>query len=275
MGAMDTGVKPQRASQSILNRAPQDQPWSRLLSEIRIPLGWKIGSILAVIGSCFEVVRNGDTWSTTFGVDEVTPMILLLIWLPYLLKILALSGGQLELAGVKAQVNGLYQAGKMDGANEVRDAEDAALLGGQGLEELAQDYHKIRQEPSTTERLLRLQQVTAMMRTVTQRDDIDSTQVKRLFDRGAGYRVAALVASQVLRKADLLDIVLTAIREPLSPFEQYEGLRAARMMLSRLDPSQKADLRETIVSQRAENGSIGKDSERWSLSGKVLAAIDA
>jgi hypothetical protein len=97
------------------------------------------------------------------------------------------------------------------------------------------------------------------------------------FQKGTdGDRLAAV--QQVLGNPDLacFQLILEAIRNPRSPFEQYRALLVAEAMLPHIDDQQKQVLRDSLHYQRsgAEGAIINsQDPTRFILSGQILAAL--
>ena len=101
---------------------------------------------------------------------------------------------------------------------------------------------------------------------------------RQLFETGDdGGRVLALTL--LLRRPlpeNTFDLIVQAIRNPKSQFEQYRALMAADVATRQLGPADRAPLKEAIDVQRSGvEGTIinSRDRSRWDLSAKILHSI--
>jgi hypothetical protein len=114
------------------------------------------------------------------------------------------------------------------------------------ITELAQSYEKIRRDlPSGRERTKAMGGIVAVARSIAATSSISAESV---FKKGGdGNRVVALGIIRAAPKPSDVDILVTGISEPRSPFEQYQALRAAEALFSQLDDSNKQKLREAMT----------------------------
>jgi hypothetical protein len=86
-------------------------------------------------------------------------------------------------------------------------------------------------------------------------------------------RVTALAMMRA--RPDLRDLegVLAAIRQPRTPFEQFQAMQVARQMLGDLSPAQRQLLAAVLTSQRGWR--FRHDASRSQLSDDILAEIGA
>jgi hypothetical protein len=143
------------------------------------------------------------------------------------------------------------------------------------LEEVSRSYESIRAAmmPGGTRDAQMEHAVAAAMRlVVTNRMSPD--EVKSRFDtHDEGDRILVLAAMKT--DPDLRDfqIILEAIREPRSPFEQDRFMLIACEILGELDAEERRRLRETIERLR-ETGQIKPNMARWFTSERLFRLLD-
>jgi hypothetical protein len=72
-----------------------------------IPLLWIVVISAGIVISLFEITKTaGGSYSVSSRLTLVTVLLLALVWVPFLLKVLALSGGGLNVLGSEASFEG-------------------------------------------------------------------------------------------------------------------------------------------------------------------------
>jgi hypothetical protein len=95
-----------------------------LLTELILPIpkAWMQTLAVAIVLSLFEVTRNADGGVTvSLHVTAITTILVGLVWLPFLLKVVALSGGGIKTPAGEASTPGL--------ASWLHTAKDAVVSG--------------------------------------------------------------------------------------------------------------------------------------------------
>ncbi len=264
------------------------------------PRAWLVILGVAVILSLFEVTRNAEgTYVVNFRLTAITVLLVALVWLPFLLKVLALTGGGLKTAAGEASVGGMEHllslldpgtkrevlstyVAAVDVAESRLPAADQPRLRDlrQGLEhqlaslppesqqarakldDLAKLYEATRTAmPSGPERTLKMSSIVAQARAIAAQARYEPMEMTDLIAQDSpGTRVMALAVVQANPDPRAFSIALDGIAHSRSAFEQYQALRAAEEMLPRLDPEQKQQLEEVLRDQRS--GGEGKNITR-------------
>jgi hypothetical protein len=139
---------------------------------------------------------------------------------------------------------------------------------------IAKQYEDLRTRlPSGPARTIELERLVSNARQRAPESSITRRQCRDLFvDGDEGSRITALGFMQ--GKTDLadIDVVLEAITNSRSGFEQYHGLELARRLLPNLKDPERRRLTSAIRQQR-ERGWIKPGTDRWSLSEDILNKI--
>lgn len=143
------------------------------------------------------------------------------------------------------------------------------------LEEVSRSYESIRAAmmPGGTRDAQMERAVAAAMRLVVA-NRMSPDEVKARFDtRDEGDRILVLAAMKA--DPDLRDfqIILEAIRQPRSPFEQDRFMLIASEILGDLDAEERRRLRETVEHLR-ETGQIKPEMARWFTSERLFQLLD-
>jgi hypothetical protein len=144
------------------------------------------------------------------------------------------------------------------------------------IESVAEAYEQVRAtlEPGPA-RTIQMERLLARTRREAGELDLDPEQTRELFLKGGeGDRIRALGLMQGDESIRDFDVVLEGIRYSQSAFEQYHALRLGRQMLPELDSDQRLKLRGALEQQRAAGEHIQPGSDRWYLSGQILADLD-
>jgi len=158
------------------------------------------------------------------------------------------------------------------------DTQAAAELRRQGLalQMLANEYgHTRRTMRSGRKRTKILDHIMIQLKELAQERHFEPGDVWEWFSRGQPEtRVTAV--GLMLGDESLRDvfIMLDAIRDSRSAFEQFYALRLAEEMLPQLSSLESEWLAETICEvQRRRKLRLGRDSDRWQVSVAILARL--
>jgi hypothetical protein len=137
------------------------------------------------------------------------------------------------------------------------------------LDELANEYDKIRIDmPPGQERTRAMGSIVAMARNLQSSTDA-SPEVIYKKGRG-GSRVIALSLVRASPQREHLEIVCDAIANSMSAFEQYQALRAAQILIDKVDDDAKVKIRNSI-NDAIKRGSLrSEDTDRWSIAQKII-----
>lgn len=144
----------------------------------------------------------------------------------------------------------------------------AATLVGERYEDL------VSTEPSGWNRTSRMEGLLREARALDT-DVLGPDDVASIFASGTdGSRIAALALAEADPRLTTADLLIDAIRDSRSSFEQYHGLVAAEKALSHLDPQDRAHLAATIEAVLA--GPLGeRSSDRRTVARRILDELRA
>ena len=260
------------------------------------PLPWLVVLGIAIILSVFDVTRTTEgTFEITFHLTTVTVILVALVWLPFLLKVIAISGGGVKTAAGEASILGLDQLlSRLDPGTQrealssyvtiVEAAQSRSPEGDQprlrelreGLEHqlaslspesqhareqlkaFAKLYEATRNSMSPgSDRTFKMSTIMAQARAMASQAKYDPLEVSRLWgENSSGSRIIALAILQASPNPTFFPLALEAIGKSGSAFEQYHALRAVEEMVGALSPDQKQQLAVTLRDQRS--GGSGK-----------------
>lgn len=128
-------------------------------------------------------------------------------------------------------------------------------------------------EPSGWERTSRMEGILREARALDT-DVLGPADVAQIFATGTdGSRIAALALAEADPRLATVDMLVSAIAESRSSFEQYHGLVAAEGALRHLRPEDRERLRASIESVLA--GPLGeRSSDRRTVARRILAELD-
>jgi len=257
-----------------------------------------------ILLSMFEIKGTpSGNLSFSFRLTFITVALVAIIWLPALLKVIALLGGGVKTSAGEASTPGLLAIlpkliATLDRVEtEIKEDQQAIVkeirleaekeLAAHSPESedvhsrfkrLAHEYEDIRKTMrSGQQRTLKMEALVAQIRALASRADFSIDEIKHLFNtKRAGFRIIALGAIQGMPRPESLDLILEAIKASMSAFEQYHALRTANATVSLLSKPQKQRLRETLKLQMTEapGKRITPDSDRGRLCGQILKAIE-
>jgi hypothetical protein len=281
-----------------------------LAAVLKVPRAWTVLALGGAIASSITVGRDArGVYGFEFRVTWITAVVVALVWLPALLRVTSLVGGGVKASasGVEATTGGLagllgelsasskrevlpsviaaLDTPDVRGKPQIRDlrsALESELADASpddahaALENLARRYDQMRDSlPPGDERTFLMTRIVAQARALASGIRLPEDDARRYFEEGApGMRIVALSIVQTDPSAALLDVVLSAIAESKSAFEQYHALRALDAMFPQLSPAQKRRARETVEQQRGPGGWITpEDPDRWDLSGSLVRKL--
>jgi hypothetical protein len=252
-----------------------------LMNEVLLPIPrlWIVVTSVATVISLFEVAPTArGLYAVSFRLTWVTVLLLALVWLPFLLKVLALSGGGLKGFGGEATFEGLGEIlSQLSPEEELqvlpsfiaatkRSEETSTELEREKLRRLRKDleerlaalsetgtlYEKLRSDmPSGPARTAELEKVMAKARVIAKDTEVSAKEAKELFDPGSeGNRIAAIALAQEKRNPEFFPFVIRAIAHPATPFEHYHALEAAYLMLPKLNEAQTQQLGIVVKDQQ-------------------------
>jgi hypothetical protein len=278
---------------------------------LQVPRGWLALIMVAACASTLNIERiAGGGFQIGFHVTTITAILIGLIWLPALLRVIAIAGGGLKTPAGEASTPGLMDFLKLLDPQAQRETlptliaaadvtetspanaqsaqrwrqefEDrlATLLATQPsahelLEDIARTYERIRNEQRAgPDRTFRMTELVAQARAL--RESVTSSDVVDLFNRGSeGLRIVALGLVQAEPTGEFFELVRDGIASSRSAFEQYQSLRAATDMLPTLSRQQRESLAEALEGERADvRGTEPQaDSSRWQLMSELYRRL--
>lgn len=281
-----------------------------LAAVLKVPTLWVLLVLGLALASTITAGRDArGAYGVEFRVSWITAAAVGLLWLPPLLRVVSLAGGggKLSASGVEATTGGLAgllavlspdskrqvlpsviaaldtpKAEGQPGVRQLRRELEGELADASpddprpSLEALAVRYEQVRatQLPGD-ERTFLMTRIVAQARAFALGLRLPEDDARRYFAQGTeGARIIALAIVQAQPSAVLLDIVLDAIAESKSAFEQFHAIRALDALLPQLSPMQKQKARAVLEQQRQPGGWITPDDpSRWDYSGYLLEEL--
>jgi hypothetical protein len=247
-----------------------------------IPRLWIIVVLIFSIISMFEInqtisIEKGASFTLNFRITSTTVLILALIWLPPILRSIAVVGGGLKTGAGEANTPGLLKSltdllGVVDSAKDNLDdsqkrqveqisqqaenqiakslAPDTDEARHQVLQ-IAQEYDSIRQKLQYGDyRTRKMNGLMTQVRAIATQANYSPKEIRTLYQSGKdGERVTALSLLRARPDPACFDLALDAIAHSRSAYEQYIALRLASEMLELLDGTSKQKLVEAIQVQ--------------------------
>ena len=119
--------------------------------------------------------------------------------------------------------------------------------------------------------------IAASMKALAKKTQFSPQDVKELFQKGKeGDRLAAIEVVHGNSESACFDLILEAIQNSKSAYEQWRALVVAQDMLPLLNKEQNHRLAEAIKQQRSGapgTRMAGKDQSRYVLGGRILQAL--
>ncbi|MBW4645291.1 MAG: hypothetical protein KME23_20240 [Goleter apudmare HA4340-LM2] len=279
---------------------------------IHIPKTWLIISTIFIVLSTFQI-NKGDKLTVKFEVTGTTAVFLALVWLPSVLKIFALTGGAVktpagEITGSSMMPMLQSLTGDTLGflIEQTKLAEDVAppqqqlemrqmrhewqkeyasrvpiSEAQQQMERLSQRYKELRNSmPAGAKRTFEMESIAGRMRALAPEINFSPEEVDHLLKSSdQGKRLLGLSVVEWSGDPNYFYTILQIIYNSETAFEQTCALRGAEKMVSKLNEQQRKDLISALIHQRdfneAEKRWIRPNSNRWSLSDRILSALEA
>jgi hypothetical protein len=271
-----------------------------------VPRPWLALVLFAAAVSAIRLnFGGGHAVSGAVSVTALTAVLIALIWLPALLRVLAIAGGGIKTPageattpGLGSLFNAIDPATKRETFPSVlaaltspglltnpREHDESRVLRReigtqlaavksvhgdplQELERYARDYESLRDsKPPGDERTRQMARLTAEVRAIAIALPLSSGDLERLLEEGTdGDRIVALAAAQDQPDPSLFDAICLAILESHSAFEQFHALVAMVEMVPLLDLGQQRRLAGVLKSLHDDSvRAVDHDSSRASL----------
>lgn len=298
----------QEAGNNQISRAAVDWLLKKI---IHIPKNWLIISSIFIFLSTIQI-NAGEKFTFKFEVTNTTAVFLALLWVPSVLKIFALTGGAVktpagEITGSSMMPMLQSLTGDTLGflIEQTKLAEDVAPPQQQlemrqirhewqkvyasrvplselrqQIESLSQRYKELRNSmPSGAKRTFEMESIAGRMRALAPDANFSEPEVNSLLkSNDQGKRLLGLSVIEWSGDKNYFYSVLEIINNSETAFEQTCALRATEKMVSKLNAQQKQDLASALIHQRnfneAEKRWIRPNSNRWSLSDRILSALE-
>jgi hypothetical protein len=271
-----------------------------------VPRPWLALVLFAAAVSTIRLnFGGGHSVSGAVSVTALTAVLFALIWLPALLRVLAIAGGGIKTPAGEATTPGLGSLfNSVDPATKretfpsvlaaltspgvlanPREHDESRVLRReigtqlaavtpvnedplQELERYARDYENLREsEPPGDERTRQMTRLTAEIRAIAIALPLSSGDLERMLEQGQdGDRIVALAVVQDRPELSLFDGICRAILESHSAFEQYNALVAMLEMVPLLDLGRQRRLAGVLRSLHDDPvRAVDHDSSRASL----------
>ncbi|HEY9762917.1 MAG TPA: hypothetical protein V6D07_10350 [Trichocoleus sp.] len=294
------------------NRTSTELPLGQLNAVLDLllllPRLWLGAAVLVILLSMVDITYSGQAgWTFSFSIKSITAVMFGLVWLPVLLRILAVAGGGIKTGAGEATTPGLVSLlpkliatldsvePTLDGAEQAKvasvrqEAEQewgALTVAGeadarQQLRALAKEYEEVRRVmPPGSQRTFRMREIAARVRALAGETHYGPNDMQAMFSQGSdGDRIVVLQMLLRYPHPDCINIMMDAIAHPHSAFEQYAALKAIEKVMPEMTPEQMKQLRQGIIDQQSGNGPdkilTATDPQRWALSERILKAIES
>ncbi|MEA2214370.1 MAG: hypothetical protein QOF83_4318 [Solirubrobacteraceae bacterium] len=286
-----------------------DPPITRLETVARLAMGipkpWVIAVAIAAVLSAFHItVTTGGTVSGSFAPSTLTGVLIALVWLPAIVRVIAIAGGGVKTPAGEASTSGLLTVldslepetkrdtlpsiiAALTSAEILVDPDRrlvarpfqqdlemqlaAASVPAKGVREqlaaYAKQYEEARHAPSSRERTLRMTSVMAEARAAARATPLPLIDLRNMLSSDSdGERVIALALAQDQPDVRLFDLTLPAISDSHSAFEQYQALGAMLEIVPQLNHRQRSQLSQALDhALQDESRDIHTDTSRFRL----------
>lgn len=284
-----------------------------LLAEaLKVSRPWAIVVVVAVVVSAFDVSHEGDGgWTIGFQVSSTTVLLLSLMWLPGLIRVIAMTGVNFKTAAGEATTSGLLgllkdlspdakrealpsviaafdmvaaeKPEERHAARRARDDLESQLIAEPApgdpkevLQQYGEKYEQLRadQDPGP-ERTFQMNALLAEARAAAKAAQLSSDEIRKFFASDQdGLRLMAIASLQVSPDISVFAQLLDAIANSRSAFEQYHALAAARDHVPLMSDSQRKELKKALKHQLndSEKG-IEQDGSRYREVQALLAEL--
>jgi hypothetical protein len=270
-----------------------------------LPRTWVLAVGLAALMSVFEVTRQPEGGiSVTVRVATITAILVALVWLPALVRVVALVGGGIKTPAGEVRTEGLLDILRQSDAAMKREVLPGVIgalsiakktapqarhysellereldlsiapdteQARKDLAAMLEEYKRLRELPFGHERTAKVSTVAARIRALAVRSGYTSAEFRQLLeaDRESGV-IVLLGLLQSNPDARYFDTVLREVENPIGPQEQYYALVAIETMLPSLSSEQSQKVEAAIRTQEY----IKPENEgRWAVSRAILAKV--
>ena len=275
---------------------------------LKIPIIWIVIDGIVIILSMFKVEHLTPDQAAIaynlkidFQITNITVALLIILWIPSIIKILALLGGGIKFSKAEVTAVGLIKTftdliavvdsvePSLDPSQQIRiksvkdEAErELANTMVQDIRQardnmigLAEEYERLRATlPSSPQRTNLQGNIFARMRALSMNTNYAEVEINMFLEsESIGKRMIGLAALEIRLYIKSFDRVIKIIEISKAPFEQYQAIRVLEMMLKLLNKDQEKEVIRVLEYQRS--GALGtiildKDQSRWNRTAKIL-----
>jgi len=278
---------------------------ARILLEeaLKVSRAWAIVVVAAVVVSAFDVSHEGaNGWMVSFQITSTTVLLLSLMWLPGLIRVIAMTGVNFKTAAGEATTSGLLgllkdlspdskrealpsviaavdmvaaeKPEERHAARKVRDDLQSQLVAAEpapgdpkdALLQYAREYEQLRAEMDpSSERTFQMNSLLAEARAAAKAARLSGDEIRNFFaSNREGLRLMAIASLQVAPDISVFEQLIDAIENSQSAFEQYHALAAARDHVSLMTDAQRKDLKKVLKHQLNDPAKgIEQDGSRY------------
>jgi hypothetical protein len=235
------------------------------------PRLWIWGLTLLVVLSVVDITSDGDSFRLELRVTSMTVILIALMWLPALINVLAIGGARLRVPAGEIETLGLLQFMRSNEADPLAHHEPVSAR----LRDLEVRYETLREVlPHGDQRTVRLEAIMLQARAVVQSAEESGELDRRLAgfaSAGDGNRAVTLGLLQATTATSIrmVEVVIDAITNPRSSFEQYHALKAAQTLIPRISPLLQTRLTQA-AQQAANSGAMSATGYRASVVRQIL-----
>ncbi len=265
-----------------------EQARELLAEALKVSRLWALVVVMAVVVSAFDVSHKGDGgWVVGFQISSTTVLLLSLMWLPGLIRVIAMTGVNFKTAAGEATTSGLLgllkdlspdvkrealpsviaafdmvaaeKPEERHAARRARDDLESQLAAAEPepgdprevLRQYGREYEQLRAEMDPgPERTFQMNSLLAEGRAAAKAAQPSGDEIRDFFasDR-VGLRLMAIASLQVSPDISVFAQLLDAIANSSSAFEQYHALAAARDHVSLMSGAQRKELKKVLTHQ--------------------------
>lgn len=289
-----------------------EQARELLAEALKVSRPWALVVVVAVVVSAFDVSHDGNSgWMISFQISSTTVLLLSLMWLPGLIRVIAMTGVNFKTAAGEATTSGLLgllkdlspdakrealpsviaafdmvaaeKPEERHAARRARDDLESQLVADPApgdpkevLRQYGKEYEQLRAEMDAgPERTFQMNSLLAEARAAAKAAQLSSDEIRSFFasDR-VGLRLMAIASLQVSPDISVFAQLLDAIANSRSAFEQYHALAAARDHVSMMSAAQRKELRKVLKHQLNDPvKGIEQDGSRYREVQALLAEL--
>jgi len=179
------------------------------------------------------------------------------------------GGFKVQLHTVESKLELARQAEAVGDSERAEQLRKEAQLLFEAMRPMAAEYERVRSsEPGSRGRTAKLSELIRQARSMAGLDFVATDTINELFESGGdGARIMALGLMQGRPELADVAIVIEAIKDPRSNYEQWQALRVCQQMLDRgVSDKDRAGMLEAIVFAETEGTLVaGSDTSRLRL----------